>query len=434
MILKGSQRGGAGQLAAHLLKTEENEHVEVHELRGFMAEDLREALHEAYAVSRGTRCRQFLFSLSLNPPETEAVPVEAFEKAADAVEDKLGLKDHPRAIVFHEKEGRRHAHCVWSRIDSEKMTAVNLPHYKLKLRDVSRDLFLEHGWRMPHGLMNAAARDPLNFTREEWQQARRAGHDPKALKALFRECWAVSDSGKALREALAERGFHLAKGDRRGHVAVDFRGEVYAVARWLDLRTKDVRAKLGEPEALPSVADTKAMIAERMTPALEGFILETEAAFRMKAASLLARKRAMTVTHRADRVALKEAHETRRTHEGQQRAARLAHGVRGLWDRLSGKYARIRQQNEWEAWQGHVRDRDERDDLVLRQLDQRRALQHDIRFTRSQHAKEMLLLHRDVADYMQMAGREPAQPPPARDRTVEARDTAGERQGPELGL
>lgn len=30
MILKGSQRSGAGQLGAHLLNMAENEHVEVH--------------------------------------------------------------------------------------------------------------------------------------------------------------------------------------------------------------------------------------------------------------------------------------------------------------------------------------------------------------------------------------------------------------------
>ena len=44
MILKGSQRGGAKQLAAHLLKVEENEHVEVYELEGFIADDLEGAL------------------------------------------------------------------------------------------------------------------------------------------------------------------------------------------------------------------------------------------------------------------------------------------------------------------------------------------------------------------------------------------------------
>ena len=37
-------------MAAHLLKTEENEHVEVHEIRGFTSNKLNGALHEAYAV------------------------------------------------------------------------------------------------------------------------------------------------------------------------------------------------------------------------------------------------------------------------------------------------------------------------------------------------------------------------------------------------
>lgn len=74
MILKGSQRGGARQLAGHLLK-DENEHVEVHQVRGFMAHDLPGALDEAHAVSNGTRCKQFLFHVSLSPPQTANVRV-----------------------------------------------------------------------------------------------------------------------------------------------------------------------------------------------------------------------------------------------------------------------------------------------------------------------------------------------------------------------
>ena len=113
MILKGSQRGGAKDLALHLLK-DENDHVRVHELRGFASDDLVGALNEAYAVSRGTKCQKFLYSLSLNPPQTEREGEEAFEAALTQAEDRLGLTGQPRAIVFHEKEGRRHAHAVWS--------------------------------------------------------------------------------------------------------------------------------------------------------------------------------------------------------------------------------------------------------------------------------------------------------------------------------
>ncbi len=123
MILKGNQRGGAKDLALHLMK-EENEHVEVFQLRGFASENLMGSLSEAYAVSRGTRCKQFLFSLSLNPPPQENVKTEDFVGAIESVEKSLGLTGQPRAIVFHEKEGRRHAHVIWSRIDIEKMKAV----------------------------------------------------------------------------------------------------------------------------------------------------------------------------------------------------------------------------------------------------------------------------------------------------------------------
>jgi len=119
MILHGNQRGGAKDLALHLLK-EENEHVEVHELRGFMSDDLVSALNEAYVISKGTKAKKFLYSLSLNPPENEKVTTQSFIKAIEQVEKTLNLTGQPRAIVFHEKHGRRHCHAVWSRIDSQK--------------------------------------------------------------------------------------------------------------------------------------------------------------------------------------------------------------------------------------------------------------------------------------------------------------------------
>jgi hypothetical protein len=70
MILKGNRRGGAKDLALHLMK-EENDHVEVHELRGFVSSNLMGALNETYAISRGTRCIKFMYSMSVNPPPGE---------------------------------------------------------------------------------------------------------------------------------------------------------------------------------------------------------------------------------------------------------------------------------------------------------------------------------------------------------------------------
>ena len=83
MILKGSKRGGAMQMARHLLNAELNEHVKVHEVSGFMSEHVSGALNEIYAISKGTQCKRFMFSLSLSPPEDEKVPVEVFEQALE---------------------------------------------------------------------------------------------------------------------------------------------------------------------------------------------------------------------------------------------------------------------------------------------------------------------------------------------------------------
>ncbi len=407
MILKGSERGGSKQLAAHLLKTQDNDHVEVYEVRGFLSNDLRGAMREAYAISKGTKCKKFLFSLSLNPPETARVSDREFKAAIRAVEAKLGLENQPRIIVFHEKEGRRHAHCVWSRIDTERMRAINLPHFKLKLRDVSKKLFMEHGWKMPCGLVDSRQRDPTNFTRAEWRQAKRNGHDPKALKAMFQECWAISDSGAAFAKALEERGYWLARGDRGGFVVADFRGEIYSVARYTGLRTKEVKAKLGDPNALRPVSETKALIAARMTNVLKGYVREALGAFNSQSASLAFKKSQLAQHHRHERQRLKERQEARWREETARRTARLSKGFRGAWDRLTGKYGRIRRDNEREAYRAFVRDQAQKQTLIEAQLRERQALQKEIVRVRQTHAKELAQLHRDVAHYTRMNAQEP---------------------------
>jgi Relaxase/Mobilisation nuclease domain len=406
MILKASQRGGAKQLALHLLKTEENEHVEVHELRGFTGTDLQSALHEVYAVSKGTRATQFLFSLSLNPPASERVSIKEFEAAIQQVETKLGLDEQPRAVVFHEKNGRRHAHVVWSRIDTERMKAINLSHFKLKLRDVSRELYLEHGWAMPRGLASSRERDPKNFTRDEWEQARRGDHDPRALKALFRECWLVSDSKAAFAQALKGRGYTLARGDRRGHVAVDFRGEVYAIAKWAGLRTKDVRDRLGDGKDLPSVEQARAANASRMTDILRRHVAESEAAFRKKAEALAEKRAVIVERQRRERAELDKRQQERRARESAERGARLNKGFRGIWDRLTGAYGKTARRNELEAWDAAKRDRRERDVLIEAHLDERQGFHQLVREAKAAHGKEVAQLHRDIAGYMATSANE----------------------------
>ncbi len=267
MILVGNSRGGARDLARHLTK-EENDHVTVHELRGFVSNDLDGAFQEAYAVSRGTKCKQFLFSLSLNPPADANVSTEDFERAIGQCEKDLGLTGQPRAIVFHEKEGRRHAHAVWSRIDAQTMTARQMSFHKMKLQDVSRELYREHGWRMPEGLADRSKSDPRNYSLAEWQQAKRIDKDAREIKEAFQDAWAISDNRASFEHALKERGYWLARGDRRGFVAIDHHGEVYSVPGQAAIKTKAVRERLGEEDTLPSLPQAHQTMAREMSAML----------------------------------------------------------------------------------------------------------------------------------------------------------------------
>ncbi|WP_424988229.1 relaxase/mobilization nuclease domain-containing protein [Microbulbifer sp. S227A] len=374
MILKGSQRSCGLKLAAHLMNTHDNDHVEVHELRGFTADDLHGAFQEADAIAKGTKCQQYLFSLSLSPPETERVSVADFEKAIAQAEDRLGLTGQSRAIVFHEKEGRRHAHVVWSRIDIDQMKAINLPFYKTRLNEVSKDLFLEHGWRLPDGYRDRKQRDPRNFTLAEWQQAKRQGKDARDIKRTFQEAWSVSDTKDAFAHALEEKGYVLARGDRRGFVAVDVHGEVYAIPKWTGLKTKQVKEKLGDPKVLRSVEEAKAHIAQNMQHALSRW--QTDLAEKQRALKSKQDQQRMQLVQkqRQARYQLEKKLEQRRLLEAKQRQERFRTGLKGLWDRVRGEHRQIKEQNEQEAWQAHLRDQKIKDDMVFRNLEERRHL------------------------------------------------------------
>ncbi len=400
MILKGSQRGNASQLASHLLNASDNEHISVHEVRGFLSDELHDALSEADAIAKGTRCKQFLFSLNLSPPETENVSVEAFEAAIEMAEQKLGLDGHSRAIVFHEKEGRRHAHAVWSRIDAQTMTAKNLPFFKTRLSEVSKELYLENGWDLPKGFIDRNFRNPLNFSLKEWQQAKRVQQDPRVIKAMFKDCWQRSDSGEALKKALNEKGYFLAKGDRRAIVAVDFRGEVYALSRWSGVKACEVKARFSNEVKLDSVAEVKTEIAARMDKKLTDFIRDIDLDYRKSRPAIEYQRAQMVGRQKKERAILSEKLEKRQRQEEAKRTARVPKGLGGVWSRITGKMRRIRHQNEYEAWQAHRRDTAEKDKLIWQHLEERQRLQQKIKAQREERSLQISELQQEIASYL----------------------------------
>jgi len=395
MILKASQRGGARQLGMHLLK-DENEHVEVHDIRGFISDDVLGALKEAQAVAMGTKCKQFLFSVSLNPPKTEYVHTEVFEQAISRIEEKHNLAKQARIIIFHEKEGRRHCHAIWSRIDVEEMKAVQLSHYKLKMREISKQIYLENGWKMPRGLVDSKERDPRNFTLAEWQQSKRTSYSAKEIKSIVQECWAISDSRPSLEHALEERGLYLAQGRRKSHVAMTFEGEVFAIARTIKKKQKEVTERLGDPKTLRDVEETKVYVAQTITPKLQIFIQNARTE-RMQKMALLDQKRLeLRDKSNAERMQLSQKQKLRKQSEIKLRAERFRKGFKGLWDRLSGKHRAIRKQNEMELQFSNLRDQKQQHDLRASQMLTRQALQTKIETVRKQYQTKLKDLHYDL--------------------------------------
>jgi hypothetical protein len=400
MILKGSQRGGAGQLARHLLNERDNEHVTVRQLRGFMAGDLEGALAETQAIARGTKCRQFLFSLSFNPPK-EANATEAdFDAAIEEAEKRLGLEGQPRAVITHEKEGRLHTHVVWSRIDAERMRAINLPFYKTRLKELARELYLDHDWTLPDGLRRDGGKSPLNFTLEEWQQAKRLDLDPREIKQSIQDAWKHSDNQQAFAASLIERGYMLARGDRRGFVALDHRGEVYSLARFAGVKTKELNARLGSPDALPSVDEARGLIRERVTEQLLGYVATFEERSRKAIDPVVAERRAMVLAQRAERRMLVFRQRERWKAESRARSDRLHKGLKGLWQRLSGEVRTIERQNYQEAIAALTRDREQRERLALDQRRDRQPIQQRLKDLRGIRARDRRLMAREIARHL----------------------------------
>lgn len=269
MILKGSQRGGGADLAIHLMNGFDNERVEIAEVYGTVAPDLYGAFAEFEAVASGTKAKEYLYSLSINPPSP--LSREQYHQAIQDIETRLGLTDQPRAVVFHVKDGREHCHVVWSRIDVEHMRAVHMAHDRCKLMDLACDLARKFDLVLPPGLKawedkQRVEKERLEPTLAEKAQTEATGLTPDQRRAEITACYEQSDSAEAFINALEQQGYVLAQGDRRGFVIVDRFGGVHSLSRYVKGQAaKAIKARLAplRPQDLPTVEQAKDIVRQR---------------------------------------------------------------------------------------------------------------------------------------------------------------------------
>lgn len=164
-------------------------------------------------------------------------------------------------------------------------------------------------------------------------------------------------------------------GNRRGLVAVDHRGEVFAVSKWVGLKTKEVRAKLADEQNLPSVDEARIQIAKDMTVRLEMLSQEQKSVFDARKTELEEKRQTLVRQHRDERQKLRETQHSNWQHKQQAWWNNFNIGVRALFDRIMGKRRKIEQRNEQDAWHVKMGQQQERDALVFQQLETRRTLQ-----------------------------------------------------------
>jgi len=258
---------------------------------------------------------------------------------------------------------------------------------------------------LPQGFIDKNQKNPLNYTRAEWQQAARTGQSPKTIKAALQECWASSDNKKSFTQALQEHGYYLAKGDRRGFVAVDIHGEVYSLTRQINRKKKEIENRIGKAENLPSVDKVKDNISGKISKLFKTFLTEQSKDHQKALKPLLKTKQAMTLQHRKDRAA-QQVWQEQRTHKEQLiRASKIRKGFKGIWDKLNGKYWKTRKSNEKETAQMQARDQNEREDLIQKQLSQRRPLQVQLNGLEAKHEKDRQNLVRDLSHMTKQTGK-----------------------------
>lgn len=269
MIINGGSRSNGAFFARHLMRADENERVDVVEMRGLGAETVSDAFREMQAMARGTACKNFFYHANINTRADERLSPEQWAQAVDTLERELHLEGQPRFVVEHQKEGRTHCHVVWSRIDRDSFTTISdsltYPKHERAARECEEAFGHE---AVPSVLVKDRETPRPERNPQDWESFRAAdtGIDPKAMRAELTELWQHSDSGPAFAAALEERGYILARGDRRDFCVIDSAGDEHSLARRIaGVKAADVRARMADVdrEVLPSVEEARAMARQR---------------------------------------------------------------------------------------------------------------------------------------------------------------------------
>ncbi|MEI7606851.1 MAG: LPD7 domain-containing protein [Rhodospirillaceae bacterium] len=315
-VVRGVQRGNAGQLADYLTS---DPTAELGQVRGVVATSAHEALAELSLLAAGTQCRSELFHCSINPNPADPTWTPAqYERAWEVFEREHGLTGHAFAEVYHRDEGRLHAHRAyavvadgkaaklsWSRTVNEKIGRLlehefghefvpgpNQPRVLIWLeRSREPDQRAAAAAMRAAGLHQGPERDQAREKGWEKEQAKRTAISVAEVITAAAEAWRAA-GGARYQAELRERGLVLAQGD--GLVLVDRAEGVHPAGRRLfagltkgeagrEKTHQDQAAAIAaacQGQDIPSLAQARAQI--RQEQRLAGLALPTADSMRQQ--------------------------------------------------------------------------------------------------------------------------------------------------------
>ncbi|WP_394328426.1 hypothetical protein [Rhodobacter sp. 24-YEA-8] len=168
------------------------------------------------------------------------------------------------------------------------------------------------------------------------------------------------------------------------------------------VKTKDVTARLGSPDALPSVEDTKAQTQAKLSAGLKEHLKSSREEQRRALKPLEDERAKLVREHRAERLRLERGHAQRWQAESKERAERLRSGLKGVLDFITGRAAQTRAQNGREAVAAYQRDRSQREGLYQVQAADMTALHQRRADLKTQQRQERMKLAAKIGQMLRL--------------------------------
>lgn len=226
------------------------------------AEQIKEA-HGGSRVGRKAKGKP-VYSYSLSWHKDDNPSREEMQKAAFDTLERLELKDHEAVIVAHRDTDHPHVHVICNLVNPKTGRTHTARMDRIKLSEWAQEHDKHFGRehcpeRTKNNLQRTTPKLQQEFTRRKGQEhtqeetrkksfvKHRAKEDPRAQ--AIQELYTRSDSGKAFRAALQEKGYTLAQGHKGRIALVNEQGQVFSLARQLKgQRARDIKARLKDVE------------------------------------------------------------------------------------------------------------------------------------------------------------------------------------------